>query len=91
MSESRRRFFKNAAVLGTALFGMNKSVDAAERPTNKNDRSSANISRSGAAAPPLMITPDVADLAHEMDGAVKVFHLIAERGLLRLDHRRHLR
>ena len=25
-----------------------------------------------------MVTPDVADLAHEMDGSVKVFHLVAE-------------
>jgi outer membrane protein TolC len=78
MSESRRHFFQNAAVLAAALFGMNKSVAAAAHSPNRNDRSSANVPRSGAAAPPPMITPDIADLAHAMDGAVKVFRLIAE-------------
>lgn len=78
MSETRRRFFQNAAVLSAALFGMNKNVQAVESSSNKNDRSSTGSTRSGAAAPPLMITPDVADLAHETDGTVKVFRLIAE-------------
>jgi manganese oxidase len=73
VSSSRRKFFWEAAVLGGGLFGFSKSLDAAQKRSREPER------RDFARAPNLpMITPDVPDLPFEMDGATKVFHLIAE-------------
>ena len=80
MSNSRRSFFKNAALIGTGLFGWSESLRAqaraalAGRETEGAKRREA--SRSG--TPMRMTTPDVGDLPFEMDGGVKVFHLVAE-------------
>ena len=79
MSYSRRNFFRNAALMGTGLFGWAESLRARARSLasggeqQKNKRGGAN--RSGPSVP--MITPDVGDLPFERDGEVKVFHLVA--------------
>jgi FtsP/CotA-like multicopper oxidase with cupredoxin domain len=79
MSGSRRRFFQDAAIFGAGLLGMSKSLEAqAEKPMRMRPHE-ANHGRSAAPSAPLpMVTPDVADLPHEMDGNAKVFHLVAE-------------
>ena len=80
MSNSRRTFFRNAALIGTGLFGWSESVRAQARAlvssgeSTRAKRNSAN--RSGPPVP--MVTPDVGDLPFEWDGGVKVFHLVAE-------------
>ncbi len=80
MSNSRRNFFRNAALMGTGLLGWAESLRAQARSIassgepQKNKRSGTN--RNGPPVP--MITPDVGDLPFEMDGNVKVFRLIAE-------------
>ena len=80
MSNSRRSFFRNAALMGTGLFAWVESLRAQVRShgsggeTRKSNREGA--SKSGPPIP--MITPDVGDLPFEMDGNVKVFRLVAE-------------
>ncbi len=80
MSNSRRNFFRNAALMGTGLFAWAESLRAQVRSpgsggeTRKSKREGA--SKSGPPVP--MSTPDVGDLPFEMDGNVKVFHLVAE-------------
>ena len=80
MSNSRRSFFRNAALIGTGLFGWAEGLRAQARSLasgggpQKNKRGGAN--RSGPPVP--MSTPDVGDLSFERDGEVKVFHLVAE-------------
>jgi len=80
MGNSRRNFFRNAAVFGTGLFGWSEALRAQTRALvsgqkagqTKHDDSSRN-------GPPIrMITPDAGDLPFEMEGATKVFHLVAE-------------
>jgi len=79
MSGSRRRFFQDAAIFGAGLLGMSKSLEAqAEKPMRMRPHE-VNHGRSAAPSDPVpMATPDVADVPHEMDGNVKVFHLDAE-------------
>jgi manganese oxidase len=73
VGSTRRKFFQEAAVFGGALLGFSKSASAgADRAARQMSRDA----RTSAALP--MITPDVPDLPFEMDGATKVFHLIAE-------------
>jgi FtsP/CotA-like multicopper oxidase with cupredoxin domain len=80
MSNSRRNFFRNAALIGTGLFGWSESLRAQARAlvssgeSSRTKRSAAN--RSGPPIP--MVTPDVGDLLFERDGGVKIFHLAAE-------------
>jgi hypothetical protein len=50
--------------------------DASSETPGANPPSSQQIAHSGAALP--VVTPDVSDLAFEMDNGVKVFHLVAE-------------
>ena len=80
MSGTRRKFFQDAAVLGVGLFGMSSRLpaeNAVEQAAGAKRRTQAN--RSEASSPPVpMLTPDVPDLPHELDGGVKVFHLVAE-------------
>src|SRR5438445_3401883 len=79
MSGTRRRFFQDAAMIGAGLFGLSKSLQAQDEKSMSMRPREANHSHTpprGAFLP--MMTPDVADLAHEMDGDVKVFHLIGE-------------
>src|SRR5256884_3002117 len=90
MSESRRAFFYDAAILGAGLFGLGKDLQA--RCYGIRDESRAPRTERGStlvaggekkSAQPRMsslpvLSPDVADLPHEMDGGVKVFHLVGE-------------
>jgi FtsP/CotA-like multicopper oxidase with cupredoxin domain len=79
MSGSRRRFFQDAAVLGAGLFGLSKSLQAQdEKSMTVHPREAHHGSGPGTGAFLHMITPDVADLPHAMDGGVKVFHLVGE-------------
>src|SRR5216684_7912540 len=73
MSGTRRRFFQDAAVLGAGLFGINSQLRAQSPELQRRKTRNAQP----AASPP-MLTPDVPDLPYKMDGATKVFHLIAE-------------
>lgn len=80
MSNSRRNFFRNAAVFGTGLLGWSEALRAQVRSSGSEkagQRGKKNEAlRNG---PPIrMITPDAGDLPFEMDGATKVFHLVAE-------------
>jgi FtsP/CotA-like multicopper oxidase with cupredoxin domain len=81
MSGTRRKFFQDAAILGAGLFGLGSEMRAqqtlsgAHRPGSKT-RNALNANPSP--APSTMLTPDVPDLPHELDGATKVFRLTAE-------------
>jgi len=80
MSNSRRNFFRNAALIGTGLLGWSESLRAQTRALVSSGKSGRtkrnNANRSGPPIP--VVTPDVGDLPFEWDGSVKVFHLIAE-------------
>ena len=73
MNATRRRFFQNAAMIGTGLFGWNKSLSAAE-----NGWSERATEKDAPREAVPMLTPDAPDLPYERDGRVKVFHLTAE-------------
>jgi FtsP/CotA-like multicopper oxidase with cupredoxin domain len=81
MSGTRRRFFQDAAIFGAGLFGMSSQLRAQQtsgaRPAARHTGNTTSLNSPAAASPP-MLTPDVPDLPHEMDGAVKVFRLTAE-------------
>src|SRR5882672_494566 len=80
MSGSRRNFFRNAAVFGTGLLGWSESLRAQMRGMThggESERPKRGSKKSPVAAV-RMITPDVDDLPHEMDGNTKVFRLVAE-------------
>jgi manganese oxidase len=81
MSGTRRRFFQDAAVFGAGLFGFSSQLRAEQtsgaRSPGSRTRTAASPNSPAAASPPLL-TPDIPDLPHEMDGAVKVFRLTAE-------------
>src|SRR6266566_2917525 len=79
MSGTRRRFFQDAAVFGAGLFGLSKSLQAQDEKSmsmRPREAQRAHTPAPGAFLP--MVTPDVADLPHETDGGVKVFHLVGE-------------
>src|SRR5438132_13940603 len=90
MSESRRAFFYDAAILGAGLFGLGKDLQARcygirdESRAPRTERGSTLVAggEKNSAQPRMsglpVLTPDVADLPHEMDGSVKVFHLVGE-------------
>src|SRR5229473_3481198 len=90
---TRRKFFQDAAIFGTGLLGLSRSLRAEQEKHAANEAAShpggqasglhgsrrptrTETGARGAYLP--MVTPDVADLSHEMDGSVKVFRLIAE-------------
>jgi manganese oxidase len=83
---SRRKFFQDAAILGAGLFGAGSSATLSAQESRSATayaahphRDSAPLKPQPSASPgPPMITPDVADLPHELDGTIKVFHLVAE-------------
>jgi FtsP/CotA-like multicopper oxidase with cupredoxin domain len=81
MSGTRRRFFQDAATFGAGLFGLSSQLRAQQksgaRASARHTGNAASLNSPAAASPP-MLTPDVPDLPHEMDGAVKVFRLTAE-------------
>src|SRR6266446_4990780 len=78
MSGTRRRFFQDAAVIGAGLLGLSKSLQAQDEKSMPMPPREAHPGKGAATALLTMATPDLADLGHETDGNVKVFHLIAE-------------
>src|SRR5579863_9413916 len=89
MSESRRKFFRDAALFGAGFFGLKSSLEAQE-PAKRATPNDLYASRphathkhaaelKGVSVPFVpMQTPDVPDLPFELDGATKVFRLTAE-------------
>src|SRR6266403_1842557 len=77
MSGTRRRFLQDAAVLGAGLFSWSETPRAAE-PEGEQAKQAAHATRVAPRGFQPMVTPDVSDLPHEMDGSVKVFKLAAE-------------
>src|SRR5258707_7202154 len=80
MSETRRSFFKNAAILGAGVMTWAESLRAqkSSRSDGPPDVDHTRTKGKPAEAPPRMESPDIADLPFAIDGEVKVFHLIAE-------------
>jgi FtsP/CotA-like multicopper oxidase with cupredoxin domain len=82
MNATRRKFFQNAAFLGTGIFGLRGALNA-QTPTEHDAHRHPNsipkpaMQRTRGSSPPV-VTPDVPDLPFAMDGAVKVFQLKAE-------------
>jgi len=80
MSESRRNFFRNAAVLGAGLMtwaeGLRAQKSARSQPHSHSGTPHAKELSIGSLRP--MESPDLGDLPFTMDGGAKVFHLIAE-------------
>jgi len=77
MSPTRRNFFQDAMLIGAGLFGWSARLNAATNPGDE-----PKLRHRAATIPPAkeslpMVTPDVPDLPHEMDGAIKVFRLKA--------------
>ncbi len=73
MSGTRRKFFQDAALFSAGLLGINSQLRA--QSSESHGRAARNAQPS--VSPP-MLTPDVPDLPYKMDGAIKVFHLVAE-------------
>ena len=82
MSGTRRRFFQDAAIFGAGIFSLGSGLRARQATPGVHPPSSKirnkTTSSPPPAPPPPMLTPDVPDLPHEMDGATKVFRLTAE-------------
>jgi len=94
MSGDRRRFFQDAAFFGAGFLGLAEALrgntQASDPKTARAIEQGRHHSPYGnhkKKEPPAptgpdpylrMTTPDLPDLPHEMDGPVKVFHLIAE-------------
>jgi manganese oxidase len=79
MSESRRSFFRNAAVLGAGLMTWAESLRGQKRAKpDANQRTNRARAKERAGPSPRMESPDIGDLPITMDGDTKVFHLIAE-------------
>ena len=81
MKRTRRDFLQGAAVIGAgalapATLGVGSLAEARQGVRGIGDEHRARPGDgSGFRA---VVTPDVPDLAFEMDGSVKVFHLVAE-------------
>ncbi len=79
MSESRRSFFRNAAVLSAGLMGWTEGLRAQRGPERSGNKSHRARQREDATEPPLpMESPDLMNLPFTIDGNTKVFHLVAE-------------
>ena len=79
MSESRRSFFRNAAVLGAGLMTWTESLRGQKSAKlDANQRTNRARAKERAGPSPRMESPDIGDLPITMDGDTKVFHLIAE-------------
>jgi manganese oxidase len=77
MSESRRNFFRNTAVLGAGLVGWAEDLRA--RSLAGSQVPPARAGQRAAAGPPAaMQSPDLPDLPFALDGGTKVFRLIAQ-------------
>jgi len=81
MGGTRRRFFQDAAIFGAGFFGLSSRLNAeqtsAARSSGSRNQRGLSPNPTAAQSPP-MLTPDIPDLPHEMDGPVKVFRLTAE-------------
>lgn len=79
---STRRGFLRKALAGAGMLASVKALSAREPAASREpgERKSKGFDESSRAAssPVLVRTPDVPPLAHEMDGEVKVFKLVAE-------------
>jgi FtsP/CotA-like multicopper oxidase with cupredoxin domain len=79
---TRRNFFKSAATFSAGILGLSTRLAAQASPTPRDHAQDVNHSahrvHGESAAGPAVITPDVADLPCELDGAVKVFKLRSE-------------
>jgi FtsP/CotA-like multicopper oxidase with cupredoxin domain len=81
MSESRRTFFRNAAVMGAGIMTWAQDLRAQKASSDvagTGKRAGTKNHRNPGIVPPPVITPDITDLPFTMDGNVKVFHLIAQ-------------
>jgi FtsP/CotA-like multicopper oxidase with cupredoxin domain len=93
MSGNRRRFFQDAAFFGAGFLGLTEAMRGSTptndaqtaRETEQGRHHSPYGSHKKKEVVPTgpdpylpMIAPDLVDLPHEMDGAVKVFKLVAE-------------
>jgi manganese oxidase len=83
MSNTRRKFFQDAAIFGAGILGLGTSASAqtnapAQNAHQHHDHTAHSPEKSPPAAAPPMITPDVPDLPFDLDGATKVFKLIAQ-------------
>ena len=74
MKHTRRDFLQGAAALGAAAVAHGDLAEAHARPLGEEHHALAG----GSGGFRAVVTPDVPDLAFEMDGSVKVFHLVAE-------------
>ena len=80
MSESRRNFFRNTAILGAGLMSWAEGLRAQKIPDGKSPvPPPGGRAKEKSASPPIAMTsPDIPDLPFAMDGGTKVFHLIPE-------------
>ncbi len=79
MSNSRRGFFRNAALAGAGLYGWAESALAETGGENQHKHVLPRSSKEKAqSSPPRMVSPDIPDLPFTLDGGTKVFQLIAE-------------
>jgi FtsP/CotA-like multicopper oxidase with cupredoxin domain len=93
MSGTRRRFFQDAAFFGAGFFGLAETLRGGAQVSDPQAARAIEQGRHHspygkpknkevvpAGPDPFlpMVTPDLADLPHEMDGGVKVFKLVAE-------------
>src|SRR5579863_4953133 len=74
MKHTRRDFLQSAMVVGAGAMARGDSTKAAGRVVAMEHHSLA-VDRARYCP---VVTPDVPDLAFQMDGGVKVFHLVAE-------------
>ena len=74
MKHTRRDFLQGAAAIGAAAFAHGDLAEAHARALSEEHHALAG----GSGAFRAVVTPDVPDLAFEMDGDVKMFHLVAE-------------
>jgi manganese oxidase len=74
MRHTRRDFLQGAVAIGAGALAQGDLAEARARVDAEKRRGSSGASD----AFRTVVTPDVPDLAFEMDGGVKVFHLVAE-------------
>jgi len=82
MSDTRRSFFRNAAILGAGIFSWGSALRAEQQGAPQSKRRDVDAKRrsenQSTEAPAPFVTPDVPDLPYELDGGTKVFRLRAE-------------
>jgi len=76
MRHTRRDFLQGAVAIGAGALARGELAEAEARARVDVEKHRGSLSSSDAYR--AVVTPDVPDLAFEMDGDVKVFHLVAE-------------